>query len=120
MMLKRPRVVAAPPRRKPNGIHQNTSRAKKLIPKEATASPRTVAWSSWTSIMADSGPFIPIDSVVRGGRTIRANREPTPWVRNGRRGLPEDRGLRTTKIGGREKYCGARSIPGQWLGRKKR
>jgi hypothetical protein len=93
MMLRRPGVVAAPPSRKPYGIHQNTSRAKKLIPKEATASPRTVAWSSWTSIMADSGPFIPINSVVRGGRTIRANREPTQRLLGGRRGLPEDWGF---------------------------
>src|SRR3954465_9853533 len=90
-MLRTARVVAAPASRKPNGIHQNTSMAKKLIPKEATASPRTGAGNSWTSIMADSGPFIPIDSVVRGGRTIRANREPTPRVLGGRRGLPEDR-----------------------------
>src|SRR3954463_14780186 len=108
MMLRMARGVAAAPSRKPNGIHQCTSKAKKLIPKETTASPRTVAWSSWTSIMADSGPFIPIDSVVRGGRTIRANREPTPRVLGGRRGLPEDWGSDGAKIGGREKYCGAR------------
>src|SRR5262249_59964697 len=42
-----------------------TRRAKKLIPNEATASPRTWAGTSWTSIKADSGPFIPVNSAVR-------------------------------------------------------
>jgi hypothetical protein len=60
-----PRVVAATDSRNPNGIHQKTNSAKKLIPNDATASPRTWAGTSWTSIKADSGPFIRVVSAVR-------------------------------------------------------
>src|SRR5256885_16687095 len=77
-MLVRPRSVDAAQSRNPNGIHQKTRRAKKLMPNEATASPRTWAGTSWTSIKAASGPFIPIVSAVRvraaGGSKRRAAR----------------------------------------------
>src|SRR6476469_8464249 len=69
-MLRTASVVAAADSRKPNGIHQKTRRAKKLIPKEATARPRVTAGTSWTSIMADSGPFIPVISGPHVGRTV--------------------------------------------------
>src|SRR5262245_10117110 len=69
-MLNTPNPVAAAESKKPKGIHQKTSKAKKLIPNDATASPRTGAGNSSTSIMADSGPFIAIVSGPRLARTV--------------------------------------------------
>src|SRR5688500_9674789 len=107
-MLRKARPVAATPSRAPNGIHQKTRTEKKLMPKEATASPRTGAGSSWTSIMADSGPFIPINSVARAADLSGKPRADAVVVGR-RRGWPEDRGVYGCKDRRAWTYCGNRN-----------
>src|SRR5262245_34634567 len=107
-------MIAASPSRKPHGINQKTSKAKKLIPNEATASPRTWAGTSSTSMVADSGPFMLIASGGRDwGRITIANREPGARESGpgGRRG---DESVR--EFGGRCRIVG--SLVGAASGRR--